>query len=85
MRHLAQALSAGDVDDAAVIFVIQRPDGEVISPHDGNDPDFGDALREAHKQGVRIIPLLTKIVDWNLELLRKIPFDLGPLDDSYYT
>jgi len=84
MRHLAHALSVGDVDDAAVIFVIQRPDGEIFSPHDGNDPDFGDALRAAHEQGVRIIPLLTKVVDWNLELLGKIPFDLGPLDDSYF-
>lgn len=85
MRHLAHALSVGDVDDAAVIFVIQRPDGEIFSPHDGNDPDFGDALRAAHEQGVRIIPLLTKVVDWNLVLLRKIPFDLGPLDGSYFT
>jgi len=85
MRHLAHALSVGDVNDAAVIFVIQRPDGEIFSPHDGNDPDFGDALRAAHEQGVRIIPLLTKVVDWNLELLRKIPFDLGPIDDSYFT
>ncbi|MCK5265110.1 MAG: DNA/RNA nuclease SfsA, partial [Candidatus Thorarchaeota archaeon] len=85
MRHLAQALRVGDVNDAAVIFVIQRPDGEIFSPHDGNDPDFGGALRAAHEQGVRIIPLLTKVVDWNLELIGKIPFDLGPLDDSYFT
>lgn len=85
MRHLAHALSVGDVDDAAVVFVIQRPDAEIFSPHDGNDPEFGNALREAHKQGVRIIPLLTRVVDWNLELLRKIPYDLGPLDDSYFT
>ncbi len=85
MRHLAKALSVGDVNDAAVIFVIQRPDGEIFSPHDGNDPEFGDALRAAHEQGVRIIPLLTEVVDWNLVLLRKIPFDLGPLDDSYFT
>ncbi|MCK4565788.1 MAG: DNA/RNA nuclease SfsA [Candidatus Thorarchaeota archaeon] len=85
MKHLAHALSVGDVDDAAVILVIQRPDGEIFSPHDGNDPDFGDALRAAHEQGVRIIPLLTKVVDWNLRLLGKIPFDLGPLDDSYFT
>lgn len=85
MRHLANALCIGDVNDAAVIFVIQRPDASVFSPHDGNDPDFGDALREAHKQGVRIIPLLTKVVNWKLELLKEIPFELGPLGDTYFT
>lgn len=84
MRHLAHALSSGDVDDAAVVFVIQRPDGEIFSPHDGNDPDFGNALREAHEQGVRIIPLLTQVVDWNLKLLREIPYDLGPLDRNMF-
>lgn len=84
MKHLAHALTSGDVDDAAVVFVIQRPDADIFSPHDGNDPNFGNALREAHEQGVRIIPLLTNVVDWNLELVKKIPFDLGPLDDEYF-
>ncbi|TFG97386.1 DNA/RNA nuclease SfsA [Candidatus Thorarchaeota archaeon] len=84
MRHLAEALSNGDVDDAAVIFVIQRPDGEIFSPHDGNDPQFGNALREAHEQGVRIIPLLTEVIDWNLKLLREIPYDLGPLESNMF-
>ena len=84
MRHLADALVNGDVDEAAVVFVIQRPDGEVFSPHDGNDPKFGDALRDAHEKGVRIIPLSTRVVDWDLELIGSIPFDLGPLDESYF-
>lgn len=84
MKHLAQALTSGDVDDAAVVFVIQRPDADIFSPHDGNDPNFGNALREAHEQGVRIIPLLTNVVDWNLELVKKIPYNLGPLDDKYF-
>ncbi|MGY5872498.1 MAG: DNA/RNA nuclease SfsA [Candidatus Thorarchaeota archaeon] len=85
MRHLAHALSVGDVDNAAVIFVVQRPDATVFSPHDGNDPKFGDALREAHARGVQIIPLLTEVKDWKLELIRKIPFELGPLDNSYFS
>ncbi|TFH10462.1 MAG: DNA/RNA nuclease SfsA [Candidatus Thorarchaeota archaeon] len=84
MKHLAHALTSGDVDAAAVVFVIQRPDADIFSPHDGNDPIFGDALREAHNQGVQIIPLLTKVIDWNLVLVKKIPYDLGPLDAKYY-
>ena len=84
MRHLAHALVSGDVDDAAIIFVIQRPDGEIFSPHDGNDPDFGNALREAHDQGVRIIPLITEVVDWKLHLLGEIPYNLGPLESEMF-
>ncbi|TFG32710.1 DNA/RNA nuclease SfsA [Candidatus Thorarchaeota archaeon] len=84
MKHLAHALTSGDVDDAAVVFVIQRPDADIFSPHDGNDPKFGDALREAHKQGVRIIPLLTNVVDWNLEFVKTIPYDLGPIKDIHF-
>ena len=84
MKHLAHALASGDVDDAAVVFVIQRPDADIFSPHDGNDPKFGDALRAAHEQGVRIIPLLANVVDWNLEFVKKIPYDLGPIDDKFF-
>ena len=84
MKHLAHALTSGDVDDAAVVFVIQRPDADIFSPHDGNDPKFGDALRKAHELGVRIIPLLTEVVDWNLKLIKKIPYDLGPIDEEYF-
>jgi sugar fermentation stimulation protein A len=84
MKHLARALTSGDVNDAAVVFVIQRPDADIFSPHDGNDPKFGDALREAYNQGVRIIPILTNVIDWNLELVKKIPYDLGPLEEKYF-
>ena len=84
MEHLVYALTSGDVNDAAVVFIIQRPDADIFSPHDGNDPKFGSALREAHHQGVRIIPLLTKVVDWNLELIKQIPYDLGPLDEKWF-
>ena len=84
MRHLAEALTSGEVDEAAVLFVVQRPDGEIFSPHDGNDPNFGNALRDAHELGVRVIPLLTEVVDWNLKMLGEIPYDLGPIDSKYF-
>jgi sugar fermentation stimulation protein A len=76
LKHLATTLSEKTVDRAAIIFVIQRPDAIVFSPNDNTDPKFGDALRSAYTSGVEIYPLVTKVVDWNLELVKKIPFEL---------
>ncbi|MHA2378903.1 MAG: DNA/RNA nuclease SfsA [Candidatus Thorarchaeota archaeon] len=76
MRHLAESLHTGIASRAAVVFVIQRPDARVFSPNDETDPDFGEALRDANKCGVEIIPLSTEIRDWCLSLIGIIPFEL---------
>ena len=76
MRHLVKALDDGLAAHAAVIFVIQRPDAEVFSPNDPTDPAFGDALRYAEGNGVTVLPLVTKVVNWNLELIGAIPYTL---------
>lgn len=76
MRHLVKALDDGLATHAAVIFVIQRPDAKVFSPNDPADPAFGDALRYAEANGVTVLPLVTKVVNWNLELVGTIPYML---------
>ncbi len=76
MISLAKALEEGLADDAAVVFVIQRPDADLFSPNDQTDPWFGDALRHAEKTGVRVIPIVTKLVNWKLEYQHMIPYDL---------
>ncbi|MFO7836498.1 MAG: DNA/RNA nuclease SfsA [Candidatus Thorarchaeota archaeon] len=72
MRHLANALTKELADRACVIFVIQRPDAGLFAPNDRTDPEFGDALREAHQQGVEIMVLLTKLEGWKLEFLQQL-------------
>ena len=79
LKHLVRALDEGIATKAAIMFIIQRPDATIFSPHDGNDPAFGNALRTAYDSGVDIIPLTTKVVNWNLQLQERIPLDLGPL------
>ena len=79
LKHLVKSLEDGIATQAAIVFVIQRPDANVFSPHDGNDPNFGDALRAAFDAGVDVIPLTTKVIDWDLQLLERIPFVRGPL------
>jgi sugar fermentation stimulation protein A len=80
LKHLVMMLKEGIATKAAVIFVIQRPDAIVFSPHDGNDSAFSNALRAAYDYGVDVIPLTTKVVDWNLQLQERIHFYRGPLD-----
>ncbi|MHA1935112.1 MAG: DNA/RNA nuclease SfsA [Candidatus Thorarchaeota archaeon] len=77
MYSLSKALDQGITDRAAVIFVIQRPDPEIFSPNDLTDRKFGDALRYAHHKGVEIFPLVTKLENWNLKLLGRIPHELN--------
>jgi sugar fermentation stimulation protein A len=75
-RHLVKALNEKHVIKAAIVFVIQRPDAIIFSPNVATDPDFAHALRFANEQGVDIIPLTTNLVNWQLELLSRIPFEL---------
>jgi sugar fermentation stimulation protein A len=76
LTHLTAALTEGQVNRAAIIFVIQRPDAKVFSPNDRTDPKFGDALRLAYANGVEIFPLVTRVVNWDLQLIKQIPFEL---------
>lgn len=77
VKHLAASLKENHVDRAAIFFVIQRPDANVFSPNDKTDPNFGDALRSANADGVEIYPFTTKVVNWKLELIKRIPYELN--------
>jgi len=77
LRHLADSLDDGTAQRALAMFVIQRPDAKVFSPNDPTDPKFGEALREAHARGVEILPITTRVVNWHLELVSAIPFELS--------
>ncbi len=76
LSHLAESLEDGTAQRAVVIFVIQRPDAKVFSPNDPTDPDFGEALRTAHAKGVEIIPIITKVAEWELNLISSVPVEL---------
>jgi sugar fermentation stimulation protein A len=54
LRELASLKAAGDCD-AFAVFVVQRGDGNGLSPADHIDPNFGAVLREVTAAGV--VPL----------------------------
>ncbi|MHA1929863.1 MAG: DNA/RNA nuclease SfsA [Candidatus Thorarchaeota archaeon] len=76
LLHLCRALEEGLAQQAAVVFVVQRHDARLFSPNEETDPNFSAALRKAHECGVDIIPIATKLDNWNLRMIGTIPFDL---------
>ena len=46
---------AGEGYGAFVLFVIQMADVKYLHPNDATDPAFGEALREAKRQGVEVL------------------------------
>ncbi len=55
IRELCECTREGY--EAYIVFVIQMKDVKYFKPNDVTDPEFGEALREAAKQGVQILAL----------------------------
>ena len=53
LRHLTKLAEEGY--GAYVLFVVQMADVECLMPNDATDPDFGAALREAVRNGVKVL------------------------------
>lgn len=63
---------------AAIVFVVQRPDVTEFSPNDKTDPAFGLALREAHKAGVGIYSYRCQVTLKEIRIEKEIPVQLNP-------
>lgn len=74
-RHLGElAEVAGRPGwEAAVLFVLQRPDGERIEAARAIDPVFADALAAARRAGVRILGRRCRVSLDRLELAEPVP------------
>jgi len=70
LRTLIAALEQGF--EAAVLFVVQRADGESFSSNDETDPEFGAALREAASRGVKIYAYSCQVTLEEIGLLNRI-------------
>lgn len=63
--------------EAAVLFVLQRPDAEEIRAAKRIDPKFADALIEAREAGVRILGRRCRVFKDRLELGGAVPARVG--------
>jgi sugar fermentation stimulation protein A len=63
--------------EAAVLFVLQRPDAEEIRAARAIDPKFSDALSMAEKAGVRILGRRCRVLKDRVELGTAVPAGVG--------
>lgn len=71
VRELAVAARAGEI--AWVVFVCQRPDPNSVTPNLETDPDFGAALAEAHRVGVRLMALTCRVTTRSIAIAGRVP------------
>jgi sugar fermentation stimulation protein A len=74
LQELVQARLAGD--QAAVVFVVQRPDAGRFQPHTEADPQFAIALSQAAAAGVAIRAFNCVVSRREITLAGEIPVEL---------
>ena len=63
--------------EAAVCFVIQMEQAYFFSPNDETHPAFGEALRQAHAAGVRVLALSCSVTPDSLSISAPVPVRLS--------
>lgn len=74
VRELAQAVWQGY--RAAVVWIVQRPDAAVMTPHHEIDPAFADALREVVAAGVEAYAFRCDVTRERVEVAGEIPVNI---------
>jgi sugar fermentation stimulation protein A len=73
LEHLGRLRRGGA--RASLMFVVQRPDADVVRPHADRDPDFAAALRRAAEGGVALLARTCRVSPRGIELARAIPVE----------
>ena len=75
-RHLETLVRAvAREDQAAVLFVVQRPDARAFGPHTEADPAFAKALRRAKDSGVAVLACRCHVSEEEITLDAFIPVE----------
>jgi sugar fermentation stimulation protein A len=76
-RHVeALAGRARSGERAALLFLVQRADCDVVSPADAIDPGYGRALRSAARAGVELFALGARVGARAVTVERELPVEL---------
>lgn len=78
IRELIECTKEGY--EAYILFVIQTEKVEVFSPNDETHKQFGDALREAEKAGVKILAVNCDVTPDEMTINKEIPINLRRTD-----
>ena len=72
-KHLLElGKAASEGYEAWVLFVIQMSDIRHFEPNTATDPDFAEALRQAHQNGVKVIAVECAVTPDSLEITKEI-------------
>ena len=79
-KHLEELIRVVQKGDrAAMLFVVQRPDGTVFRPADDIDPAYGQVLRQAVEGGVEVLVYRAIVSPERVRWGEPIPKDLSDL------
>ncbi len=70
LRELAKRIELGE--RAAMVYVIQRSDGDVFAPAIGFDPNYAVELKKAITAGVEILPLRARVTKSGIWLTKNL-------------
>ena len=77
LKHLEELTRVVEKGDrAAMLFVVQRPDGRVFRPADRIDPAYGAALRRASAAGVEVLVYRAVVSPERIRWGEEVPKDL---------
>ncbi len=77
LEELVRMVQKGD--RATMLFVVQRPDGQVFRPADHIDPAYGQALRRAEAAGVEILVYRAEVSPERVRWGNALPKDLSDI------
>ena len=63
--------------EAAIVFVVQRQDARIFSPHSEADPVFAEGLRAAADAGVDLQAWTCRVSKQAIAIAERIPVDLA--------
>lgn len=73
VKHIEELiLSKKDGYEAGILFMIQMKGVRVLKPNDRTHPAFGEALRRAKKEGVRVMALDCLVTPESIEADREV-------------
>lgn len=78
VRHLRELIaSVKEGYEAYVLFVVQMKEISLLRPNDETHPEFGQALREAQKAGVKVLAMDCCVTPDGLCIDAPVPVDLS--------
>ena len=75
VQELTDVVTEGG--QAAIVFIIQRPDARSFAPHDRADPSFGESLRRAANAGVGVYAWTCQVTRQAITIAEQIPVELA--------